>query len=318
MVDVAACPDVLKPLQTIGEVIELPACQDALLERIHEFDAFVTSLAVQTNREILENARKLQVIATPSTGVDHIDVTEAQKRGITVLSLKDDSEFLRKVTATAELTWGLLLALVRRLPAAFTAARAGRWARDEFRGTQLFGKTLGVVGYGRLGKMVAEYGLAFGMRTLLCDVKKVPTPSGVEQVDFDTLLQCSDVVTIHVHLSDSTRGMFDDTAFRNMKPGAVLINTSRGGIIDECALLMALETGRLAGAGLDVIDGEWRRDLDQHSLIRYANEHENLLISPHIGGVTRESQTVAYERIVQRLIQFFREPQLSRSCRSQK
>jgi D-3-phosphoglycerate dehydrogenase len=307
MVDVAVCPDVLKPLQEIGEVIELPACQETLLERIHEFDAFVTSLVVQTNREVLESARKLQVIATPSTGEDHIDVTETQKRGIAVLSLKDDTEFLRKVTATAELTWGLLLALVRRLPAAFAAARAGRWARDEFRGTQLSGHTLGVVGYGRLGKMVAQYGLAFGMRTLVYDIKKVPTPSGIEQVDFETLLQRSDVVTIHVHLSDSTRGLFDDTAFRNMKPGAVLINTSRGGILDEHALLGALKTGRLAGAGLDVIDGEWRKDLDQHPLIRYANDHENLLISPHIGGVTRESQTMAYEQIVQKLIQFFNE-----------
>jgi D-3-phosphoglycerate dehydrogenase len=305
MADVAACPDVLKPLEAIGEVIQLPACQELLFDRIHEFDAFVTSLAVETNREVLQNAHKLQAIATASTGLDHIDLGEAQRRGITILSLKNDTEFLSTVTATAELAWGLLLALVRRLPVALAAAREGRWARDQFRGTQLSGKTLGVVGYGRLGKIVAEYGMAFGMKTLVCDVKQLHVPSGVEQVDFDTLLQRSDAVTIHVHLSDETRGLFDETAFRNMKPGAVLINTSRGRLINEAALLAALETGHLAGAALDVIDGEWRKDLDAHPLIRYAKHHENLLISPHIGGVTNESQTMAYGRIVDKLIEFF-------------
>jgi D-3-phosphoglycerate dehydrogenase / 2-oxoglutarate reductase len=308
MLDVAACPDVLKPLHEIGTLIALPDCQDLLLERVHEFDAFVTPLTVQSNRDVLAAARRLKVIATPSTGVDHIDVAAAQAKGIAVLSLKDDIDFLRQITATAELAWALLLALVRRLPSAFAAAREGRWARDEFRGTQLSGKTLGIVGYGRLGTMVAQYGRAFGMHTLVCDVKQVPTPSGVQQVDFDSLLHCSDVVSIHMHLSESTRNLFDRPALHNMKAGAVLINTSRGGIIDESALLEALESGHLAGAGLDVINGEWRTDLFQHPLIQYANQHDNLIISPHVGGVTRESQSLAYERIVQKLIQFFYQP----------
>ncbi|MEX2172521.1 MAG: NAD(P)-dependent oxidoreductase [Pirellulales bacterium] len=305
MADIAACPDVLKPLDSIGDVVELPASQEVLVERIHEFDAFLTSLTVETNRAVLQAATKLQVIATASTGRDHIDVSEAERRGITVLSLKDDIEFLRSITSTAELTWALLLAVVRKLPAAIAAARQGRWGRDEFRGTQLSGKTLGIVGYGRLGRMVAEYGRAFGMRTLVCDVRPLQTPVGVEQVTFDELLQRSDVVSIHVHLSNETRHLLDAKAFASMKPGAILVNTSRGGVIDEAALLNALESGHLAGAGLDVIDGEWRNDLVDHPLIRYASHHENLLISPHIGGVTCESQALAYGRIVQKLIEFF-------------
>ena len=181
MVDVAACPDVLTPLQAIGEVVQLPSDQNVLLERIHEFDAFVTSLAVRSSREVLDHARRLQVIATPSTGLDHIDIAEAQRRNIAILSLKDDIDFLRNVTATAELAWGLLLSVVRRLPTAMAAARTGHWARDEFRGAQLAGKTLGVVGYGRLGMMVAEYGETFGMRVLVCDIKNLQTPAGIEQ-----------------------------------------------------------------------------------------------------------------------------------------
>jgi D-3-phosphoglycerate dehydrogenase len=305
MVDLAAFPRVLKPLEAIGDVVELPAQQELLLERLGEFDGLLTSLSVETNRDVLRNAKRLQVIATPSTGVDHIDVAQAKKQGITVLSLKGDTEFLSKITATAELAWGLLLATVRRLPTACAAARMGRWERDTFRGTQLSGKTIGIVGYGRLGKMVAEYGTAFGMRVLVCDVRPMSTPADHEQVDFDALLQCSDVVSIHVHLSEDTRGLFDEKVFQKMKEGSVLINTSRGAVIDEDALLAVLETGRLAGAGLDVIDGEWRRDLDEHPLIRYANEHDNLVISPHIGGVTRESQAMAYDRTVQKLVQFF-------------
>jgi D-3-phosphoglycerate dehydrogenase / 2-oxoglutarate reductase len=307
MADVTACPEVLKPLKEIARVVEMPPRQDLLIEGIHEFDGFLTSLAVQTNRDVLQKACRLKVIATASTGLDHIDIAEAQRNGVRVLSLKNDTEFLRNITATAELAWCLLLALARRLPAAATAARNGRWARDEFRGSQLSGKTLGVVGYGRLGRIVAEYGKAFGMRTIACDVKPILVSTGVEQVDFDTLLQCSDVVTIHVHLADETHNLFNEKAFESMKPGAILINTSRGAVIDESALLAALKAGRLAGAGLDVINGEWRQDLASHSLIRYANDHENLLITPHVGGVTKESQSMAFARIVQRLVEFFDE-----------
>jgi D-3-phosphoglycerate dehydrogenase len=305
MIDASAGPEVPAPLRHFGVVVESAASQDLLLQTISEFDAFLTSLTVQTNRDVLDRATRLKVVATPSTGTDHIDVAEAQRRGIVVLSLKDDIEFLRTVTATAELAWGLLLAVVRRLPAATRAAREGRWGRDEFRGRQLSGKTLGVVGYGRLGTMVAEYGRAFGMRTIVCDEKEVAPPAGIHQVSFHELLAKADVVSIHVHLSESTRRLFDTAVFRRMKPEAVLINTSRGAVIDEGALLDALTSKRLAGAGVDVIDGEWRDDLDRHPLIRYANEHDNLVITPHIGGVTWESQARAYERIVQTLVRFF-------------
>ena len=301
MMDVTACPEVLKPLEDIGEVVQLPANQTTLLERIGEFDGFLTSLEVRSDREMLQRAERLRAIATPSTGTDHIDMVCAAERGIEILSLKNDTEFLGRITATAELAWALLLSTVRRLPWACEAARRGHWARDLYRGHQLSTKTLGILGYGRLGRILADYGRAFRMRVLACDVETREMPEWIEAVDLDRLLRESDVISIHIHLTESNRGLFDAATLAKMKPGSILINTSRGAIVDEAALVQALENGPLAGAGLDVIEGEWRDDLDLHPLIRYANAHENLVISPHIGGVTYESQALAIGRTVEKL-----------------
>jgi len=164
-------------------------------------------MTLRTDREVLDQATRLRAIATPSTGLDHIDVAYAARKGIRVISLRDETELLDSITATAELAWGLLLAVVRHIPWAFDAAKRGHWARDEFRGHQMSGKTLGVLGYGRLGRMVAEYGKAFRMRVLACDVREMAPEDGVEMVSFETLLRESDILTIHVHLTEETRGI---------------------------------------------------------------------------------------------------------------
>jgi D-3-phosphoglycerate dehydrogenase len=301
MADLATCPTAFASLANIAEVTHLQPSQNLLLEQISEFDAYMASLHARVTREVLDRASRLRVIATASTGTDHIDLQGAQERGIAVISLKDDRTFLNSITATAEMTWALLLATVRRLPWAFAAALEGRWARDEFRGRQLSGKTLGVLGYGRLGCIVAEYGKAFRMRVIACDVKPVTPTEGIEIVNFQQLLAESDVLSMHIHLTEANRKLIDAHALSRMKKGAILINTSRGGLIDEGALLTALQTGHLGGAGLDVIDGEWRDDLDQHPLIQYARGHQNLVISPHIGGVAVESQKAAIEHTVGKL-----------------
>lgn len=301
MADLAASPGALAPLQAIAEVVQLPANRESLLARIGDFDIYIASLHIQFDSEFFDRATRLKAIATPSTGLDHIDTALAIKRNIQILSLKEETDFLDSVTATAELAWALLLATVRRLPWAFAEAQKGHWARDEFRGHQLSSKTLGILGYGRLGKIVAEYGKAFRMRVIACDKCELSPAPGVQMVGFETLLAESDVLSLHIHLTPENRGLLDSYAFAKTRTGAVLINTSRGAIIDETALLQALESGRLAGAGLDVIDGEWSTDLASHPLIRYANSHDNLLISPHIGGVTWESQAMTLEFMVQKL-----------------
>jgi D-3-phosphoglycerate dehydrogenase / 2-oxoglutarate reductase len=301
--DITACPDAFDPLSDMADVESRVSDQAWVAAHLRKYDVYFASLHVQLTREIIASAPRLKVIVTPSTGTDHIDMAYAKERGIPVLTLKEERAFLDNVTATAEQAWALLLAVVRRVPWAFAAAQRGEWARDRFRGHQLSGMTLGILGYGRLGTIVADYGLAFRMRVLACDVRPVTPKPGVTMVDFEALLRESDVLTIHIHLTEANRRLINASAFGLMKLGAFLINTSRGAIIDEAAFVEALESGRLGGAGVDVIEGEWRSDLAEHPLVRYAREHENLVISPHVGGVTFESQSMAYRFMVEKLRQ---------------
>ena len=303
MADVVPFPEVLDPLREVADVKVFPPKREILLREIADCDGYLASLHVRAGAEVIAAAKKLRAIATPSTGLDHIDLDAAAARGIAVLCLKDDREFLDRITCTAELAWALLLACVRKLPAAFQAAREGRWARDEFRGHQLSGMTFGVLGYGRLGTIVAQYAKAFRMRVLACDIKDLGA-EGVEQVDRETLFRESDVVSIHVHLTPETKGLVGRRELALMKPGAILINTSRGAIVDEAALLEALESGKLGGAGVDVIHGEWSKKLKEHPLIRYARTHENLVITPHIGGVTFEAQATTIRYTAEKLRDF--------------
>ena len=299
--DLAHLPAVRRLLESCGHVRYIPATPETLAAAIADADAYFASMHVRITADMMAAAPHLRAIATPSTGLDHIDLEAARQRGIAVLSLKDDRKLLDRITATAELTWALILACARRLPEALDAVRRGVWARDLVRGHQIAYQTLGVLGLGRLGTMVAQYGLAFRMRVLGCDVRPVDLP-GVERVDLDQLLRESDVLTIHIHLTDQNRGLINRQRLQAMKPGSILINTSRGAIVDEAALLEALLDGPLAAAGLDVIEGEWREDLADHPLMAYARTHPNLIITPHVGGVTYESQEMAYAAAARKLI----------------
>jgi D-3-phosphoglycerate dehydrogenase len=304
--DISACPEVLDPLKKIAKITAVPPNQLVLVKQISNADAYLASLHVRIDRTILERADRLRIIATPSTGLDHIDLDFAKARGIKVLSLKDDMEFLSGITATAELAWGLIISVLRSIPRSFDAVKGGDWARDRFRGHQLSGKTLGIIGFGRLGQMMAEIAKGFRMYVLANDVRRMRDITGVEMVNIDRLFRESDIISIHVHLNEETRGMIGELEFKKMKSNAVLINTSRGAIVDEKALLKALNEDSIMGAGLDVIEGEWRDDLEQHALIDYARRHQNLVITPHIGGVTYESQLLAYKRIINILIDYLR------------
>lgn len=298
MADIGACPDVFAPLAEMVDVVSVPPDRAALAQLLPRFDYYCAAIGVPVERALLERASRLKAIVTVSTGLDHIDLDCAAERGIEVLSLRGETAFLDNVTSTAELAFGLLLSVARRLPWASAAASRGEWARERFRGHQLSGLTLGVLGYGRLGRMMAEYGHAFRMRVLACDVKPVEAPDWVTVAPLERLLEESDAVSIHIHLTPENRRLIDARAIARMKPGAVLINTSRGAIVDEDALLEAIQQGRLAGAGLDVIDGELGEDVRQHPILRYAREHENVVVTPHIGGVTLEAQAAAFRYMV--------------------
>ncbi len=278
-------------LHGLAKVVFAEFDRTALLRAVAEADVLWVRLAHRIDAEVMNAAPRLQVIVTPTTGLNHIDLEEARHRGIKVLSLKGETEFLKDVRATAELTIALILSLLRRIPAATVHVASGGWDRDVLRGRELRGKTAGVVGYGRLGRIVAQYLRAFNMRVLATDPNRdeAVLKGEVHQVELPELLRESDIVTLHVNLSEETRKFFGGEQFGAMKPGAWFINTARGELVDEEAVLDALRSGRLAGAALDVLSDERASGMGHHPLVAYAREHKNLLITPHIGGCTRES-----------------------------
>ncbi|MBA7490684.1 Hydroxypyruvate reductase [subsurface metagenome] len=192
-VDLKLKPDVLKVVEEIANVDYVEARQGILLQCIEKYDAYYASASVRANAEVLERAHRLKVIATPSTGTDHIDIDIARQKDIDILDLAKEYDLLNTFSATVEMTWCLLLACLRRLPGVLEDAKRGNWSREKFTGNQLLDKTLGVLGCGRLGRMMAEIGKGFRMKVIACDVLKFEYP-GVEQVDFDTLLTRSDVL----------------------------------------------------------------------------------------------------------------------------
>ena len=284
-------PAAAELLRKAGNVRLADLDRAALLDAAATADVLWVRLRHRIDAAVMNAAPRLKFIATPTTGLNHIDLAEAERRDIQVLSLRGETEFLKDVRATAEHTVGLLLALLRHTAAATASTLYGEWNRDLFKGGELYGKTAGVIGYGRLGRLVAHYLSAFGMRVLACDPHVDPTTAapGVEFVSLRHLLQESDVVTLHVNLCAETTGFFGSAEFAAMKRGAWFVNTARGELVDETALLAVLENGHLAGAALDVLGDERATGMGDHPLIDYARRHANLLITPHIGGCTKES-----------------------------
>lgn len=286
-------------LSEVAEVTLADLDRPGLLAAIRDADVLWVRLRHRIDAEVIAAAPVLRFIASPTTGLNHIDLDAASARGIQVVSLRGEIEFLRDVRATAELTIGLLLSLLRQLPAAARDVEAGRWNRDAFKGREIRGKTAGIVGYGRLGRLVAGYLRAFGANVIAAD--PVGSDDGTEIVALPELLRRSDIVTIHVNLTDETRGLFGATELAQMKRGAVLINTSRGELVDEPALVAALDSGQVGGAALDVLADESAEGMGDRPIVRFARYHRELLITPHIGGCTHESMEMTEMFLVDRL-----------------
>lgn len=256
--------------------------------------------------EVLDAGPNLRCIVTPTTGLNHIDAEAAAARGTTILSLRGETDFLKDVRATAEHTLALMLALLRRLPSAATHAASGGWDRDLFRGRELYGKTVGIVGYGRVGRIVARYSRAFDCNVLATDPNLSPSDveAGIVLVSLEELLQRADIVSIHASYSRESHGFFGKADIDAMRPGAWLINTARGELVDSNAILAALASGRIAGAALDVLDGEFAAMRVENPLVSYARTHDNLLVTPHIGGCTIESMEKTERYMAHRLRDF--------------
>ena len=302
-------PEAGSILAKLGKIIEKKMSRSQLLKELGDIDVLIVRLANQIDREVINAGRRLRAIVTATTGLDHIDVAYARERGITVLSLRGETEFLKHVRATAEHTWALLLGLLRNIVPASRAARQGQWNRDAFRGHELYGKRLGIVGLGRLGEKVALYGQAFGMQVAAFDPFIRDWIDGVHrEANLGDLLDRSDILSLHIPLTDETVGLIGAAELELLPAGAVLINTSRGQLIDESALIKALTDEHLAGAARDVVAQERNNENRQKSpLLEYASKHDNLLITPHIGGATYESMAKTEVFMAHKLTKFLLE-----------
>ncbi len=279
--------------QTVDCVFANGADRETVAGLLPEMDAWLCEPCPTylIDADLLKHGKKLKILATPSTGSNHIDRDWCDRNRLTVACLKD-TDFVHSIHASSEFCWALIMATVRKLPQAAQRVKQGYWRdiEDELRAVEFNGKSIGIIGYGRIGGNVARYAAAFRMTVIAYDPFKTIHDDSVTQVDSYQEALRADIVLISVHLDETTAGMVDESWFKEMKNGVIFINISRGEIVDEPALLAALESGHVAAAGLDVISEEFLSDKRVHPLIRYADAHENLLITPHIAGLTVDSE----------------------------
>ena len=297
--------EALVPLRARAEVRVLQGDEehpiptvDELVAAVGDVDVVFALPAHPYTARVLEAAPSLRLISTLATGYDNIDLTAARARGIRVTNAPGILD-----ETTADLVFALLLATARRVPEAERYLRAGRWrgwTPFQFLGVDIHGRTLGIVGLGRIGRAVARRAQGFRMRVVYCGPTQKPDAEaelGCEYVSFDSLLSECDFVSLHAPLTPATRRLIDERALSRMKPSAILINAARGPVVDEAALARALKEGRLAGAGLDVFE----REPEIHPELLSA---PNAVFLPHIGSATGETRRRMADRAAQNILAF--------------
>jgi len=277
--------DGLEQLREFAEVdMAIGLKQEELIKRVTDFDILVVRSATKVTREVLEAAKELKLVVRAGVGLDNIDLKAAKERGINVANTPEAPSI-----AVAELVMGLMLSWARKIPQADAGMKQEKWEKKQLMGTELRGKTLGIIGTGRVGKEVGRRAKSFEMNLLAYDVVKdeeFAKEVAARYVDLETLLRESDYVTLHVPLIQQTKHMLGAREFELMKPTAVLVNVSRGGVVDEAALVEALRAGKIAGACLDVYEREPPKDSPLLGL-------PNVVLTPHIGASSKEAQRAA-------------------------
>lgn len=276
--------------------------ESELASMIAEYDALIIRSGTKVSARVIANADRLRVIGRAGTGVDNIDVDAATRRGIIVMNTPGGS-----TVSTAEHTLALLFALARNIPEANKSVKSGKWEREKFVGVELYGKTIGIIGLGKIGREVAKRCRALGMTVIGYDPilsNDVALKLGVELVDLDDVYRRSDFLTVHVPLTPETRKMIGDEQLKRCKRGVRIINCARGGIVDEDALLKYLESGHVAGAALDVFSKE---PPGNHPLFL----HENVIATPHLGASTEEAQEKVSVQIASQVADALKERGLS-------
>jgi D-3-phosphoglycerate dehydrogenase / 2-oxoglutarate reductase len=269
-----------------------------LAEIIGDYEGLIVRSKTKVTAELIERAARMRVIGRAGTGVDNIDVPAATGRGIVVMNAAAGN-----MVTTAEHTWAMLMALARQIPQADASMRAGRWEKKRFLGVELMGKTLGVIGLGRIGSTVAERARAFGMTVIGYDpyfTAEAAAEMGIEMVALDELFPRADFITVHTPLTPETRGIINAASMEKMKDGVRIINCARGGLVDEAALVDALRGGKVAGAALDVFAQE-PTPVDNPLL-----GFEQVIVTPHLGASTAEAQLSVATMIAEQLLDYLK------------
>ena len=266
--------------------------REELIERISEYDVLVVRGATKVTKDVIEAGKNLKLVVRAGVGIDNIDVKAAEEKGVKVANTPKAPS-----TAVSELTIGLMLSFARNIPRADASMKRGDWDKKALKGTELSGKTLGIIGTGHIGQDVGTRAKALEMNILLHDIlerEDYAKNIGAKYVDIETLLRESDYVSLHLPLTDKTRNMISKKEFGMMKPTAVLVNAARGGVVDEKALVEALKKGEIAGACLDVFEQE---PYGKGPLA----ELPNVVLTPHIGAQSKEAQRAAALMVAERI-----------------
>ena len=275
-----------------GEVVYEPNISKTELKEILK-DKSIEYIFTNPNKQgfILDedvlSCSSVKVINTCSTGTNHIDIGYCKNKNIDVWSLTKDMELINQLPSTSELAFGLMCNLFRKIDEGFESVKQGYWNYEPFVGKQIKDSSIGIIGYGRLGKIMEKFCKAFEMKTYIYDPYQ-------NYADLDNLLVNSDVISLHVHVNDETRNMINNAFLSRMKKGSFLINTSRGELVDEDAVINSIKSNHLKGYATDVIRDEFG-DMKNSNLVKFSRENPNILITPHVGGMTLEGQTKAYK-----------------------
>lgn len=276
--------------------------REELQLEISSVDAIFIRLGFVIDKEILDKASNLKFILTATTGLDHIDVDYFKSLGGEVISLKDEVDFLKSIPSTAEHTWALLLALLKKVPTSFDHVKKGGWNRNLFINTNLKEKKIGILGLGRVGSQVADFAKAFGMEIGFFDVKNVES----NFLRFNSpgeLFNWADIITIHIPYSVENEKFIDKELLSFVKKGTVLINTSRGGVWDENEVARLTMNGNFSGIATDVLENELNEEtIELNTLVDLARQNYNVIITPHIAGATKESMEMTEDFVAKKLI----------------
>ncbi|OEH93507.1 phosphoglycerate dehydrogenase [Bacillus solimangrovi] len=285
----------LAPLLKSDKVEIIQKKVDEVQDSLAEFDALLVRSGTQVTEELVEQMTNLKIVARAGVGVDNIDIDAATKRGIVVINAPDGNTI-----STAEHTFAMMASLLRNIPQSVSSVKDGKWERKKYQGAELYGKTLGIVGMGRIGGELAKRAKAFGMSVAVFDpflTQARAQKLGVDAVDFDGLLEVADIITVHTPLTKDTKGLFNKETIAKAKKGVYLINCARGGIIDEDALVEHIESGHVSGAALDVFVTE------PPTNTRLIGQ-DHIITTPHLGASTVEAQLNVAASVSEEVLQF--------------